>query len=108
MSHFQCGVGINTITTCVFRLTVCLAFSIRRHFPGSTVLLDDKTSPEYTIDEKNVPQKIKKNVKKRKQRDKNKKTWQKYKKKTFVNVEKNVISVIFRRTDKFEMLIGLI
>ena len=49
---------------------------------------------------KNVPQKIKKNVKKRKKRDKNKKT--------FVNVEKNVISVIFRRTDKFEMLIGLI
>jgi len=28
-------------------------------------------------------------------------------KKTFVNVEKNVTSVIFRRTDKFEMPIGL-
>jgi len=28
-------------------------------------------------------------------------------KKTFVNGEKNVTSVIFRRTDKFDMLIGL-
>jgi len=43
---------------------------------------------------KTFPKKLK-NVKKRKKRDKNKKT--------FVNVEKNVTSVIFRRTDKFEM-----
>jgi len=50
---------------------------------------------------KNILQKITENVKKRKKRDKNKKT--------LVHVEKkNVTSVIFRRTDKFEMPIGLI
>jgi len=49
---------------------------------------------------KNVPEKNKKNVKKRKNVTKIKKT--------FVNVEKNVTSVIFRRTDKFELPIGVI
>jgi len=50
---------------------------------------------------KNFLQKITENVKKRKKRDKNKKN-------ACTRWKKNVTSVIFRRTDKFEMPIGLI